>query len=139
MTVIDHGAPTPTHAATRLQRAAYRTLRVLILPCALLGLVGATYFTFFAPAADGGVVTTYDWFVGLWKITVSLALLAVAVGPGLSRSQRLAVATWAVPADLAFSIIKIVQYHESAAVPFLAVDLVLLGLLAIVGRPDRSE
>jgi|SRR4051794_634541 len=90
---------------------------------ALLGsvtLFGSIYFSAVAPPAD---IDTVGYAVGAWAFVLALGFLAGAVRP----------APWVralLVAHLAFGVVKIVGYHESAAVPFMAVDVLLLYLLS---------
>ncbi len=98
------------------------TARSLLLVVGVAGLAGATYFTFFAQPAEGGVVTAFDWFVAVWKIVVSLGFVVVAVAPRIPRGRRLSVATWLLLADAVFSLVKLFGYQERESLGFLAVD-----------------
>ena len=118
--------------------AAYLATRGLATVAGLVGLAGATFFTFVASPADGGVDTPFQWFVGLWKMAIALIMLAGAIVPGVNRERRLAIVTWAAIADLAFCAVKLGVYHESAAVPFVVVDLGLLAL-ARTASPARPR
>ena len=129
---------TPDLSRTRRSRIAFVTLRVLATVSGLVGLVGASYFTFVAAPADGGVDTPFEWFVGLWKIVIACTLLAAAAGPRLRPSARIAVLTWAVVADLAFCAVKLVHYHESAAVPFVVIDLAMLALVRTSSTSNKE-
>jgi hypothetical protein len=88
---------------------------------ALLGsvtLFGSIYFTAVAPPAG---IDALGYAVGAWAFAMALGFLAGAVRPGPWVRALLA-------AHLAFGVVKIVGYHESAAVPFMAVDVLLLYL-----------
>ena len=73
-------------------------------------LPAASYFTFFAAAEDGGVVSAFDWFVANWAIAVGLALVATAVLPFPSRARRLQVAWWVMGAHFLWGLVKLVAY-----------------------------
>ncbi len=105
----------------------------------VLGLAGATYFTFFASPEEGGVVGGVDWFISAWKLVVSLGLVVVAVAPRMHRGIRVQLATWLVLADLVFGVVKYVGYDEREAInlAFFAVNAVLLGLLHPVRRENQ--
>jgi hypothetical protein len=92
---------------------------------ALLGLMGAVvlfgslYFSTVGAPAD---IDAVGYLVGAWAFAMALAFLAGAVRPG----------PWLRPLlmlHFAFGTVKIVGYHESAAIPFMVVDLVLLAML----------
>jgi hypothetical protein len=108
--------------------------RVLIGCAGAVGLAGAAYFTFFAPASEGGVATTVDLMVGLWKIAVSLGMLAVALAPRLSRQHRAVGVLMLILADVAFGLVKLWAYDESSAYAFLGLDLGLLAVWAAARR-----
>ena len=100
---------------------------------ALLGLLGAVvlfasiYFSVVAPPEP---VDGLDWLVAAWAFATGAAALAVA--PRLGRGDAsVRLAAMAVVANhFAFGVVKLVAYGESAAVPFMAVDLVILALLS---------
>lgn len=98
-------------------------------------LAGAVFFTFFAPAAEGGVVTAFDWFVAIWAMAAAVALLVTALAPFPSPERRLQVAWWVVGAHAVWGLVKLVAYDEmpvSAVV--VAVDVAMLGLLWLAAR-----
>jgi hypothetical protein len=124
-------ASRPSTASSVLLGAA----RVLLGLAGLFGGAAAGYFTFFAPAGQGAVSTAYDWFVAIWKILLSIAMVAVAVGPRLSSRRRIQFASWLMVADIVFGLVKLFGYHESSSLAFLVLDGILLLLLAAANRP----
>jgi hypothetical protein len=89
---------------------------------ALLGTVtlfGSLYFTT-AGAPDD--IDALGYLIGAWAFAMALGFLAGAVRPGPWLRALLVL-------HLAFGVVKIVGYHESAAVPFMCVDMLLLWIL----------
>ena len=140
MTVINSPASTPASTAPerRQSRTSYVTMRVLLLVIGVFGVCAASYFGFALDAADGGIANPFDLFVTLWKIGLSLVFLVVAIGPGLDRARRIAVARWAMGAEFIFDAIKLGYYHESAALVFIVIDCVLLAVILRAGRTTRA-
>ena len=122
---------TTTHHvhSTSDSRVLIALARVLLLLLGAVGLAGATYFTFFASAAEGGVSTGFDWFIALWKLVVSVGMIIAAVWPRLERDRRIGLALGLVLADLVFGVIKIVGYEETESLAFSGASLALFGLL----------
>ena len=103
-------------------------------------LDGSVWFTFFAPATEGGVVTGFDWFVGLWAMGAAVALLLVALAPVRPPARRLQWAWWVMGVHLVWALVKLVGYDElpvSAVV--VAVDAGILALLWLAGRGRRGD
>ena len=63
----------------RTARNAYVWLRALATVAGLVGLAGASYFTFVAAPTEGGVDTPFEWFVGLWKIVIATTMLTATI------------------------------------------------------------
>jgi hypothetical protein len=137
MTTLSSPTTDTTGFGRRAPRASYLAVRVLTGVIGVFGVVAASYFGFVLDAADGGIANPFDLFVTLWKIGLSLVFLVVALGPGLDRSRRMAVARWAMAAELIFDAIKLGYYHESASLVFIVIDCVLLGLVLHAGRTTR--
>ena len=109
-------------------RVAVGLLGAQLLPAAI-------YFTFFAAAEDGGVVSAFDWFVAVWAIAVGLALVATAVLPFPSRARRLQVAWWVMGAHFLWGLVKLVAYDEMPVSGVrVLVDVVICGLLWLAGQ-----
>jgi hypothetical protein len=108
--------------------------RVLLCLAGLFGGAAAGYFTFFAPAGQAAVSTAYDWFVGIWKILLSVAMVAVAAAPRLDFRRRSTLAAWLIVADVVFGLVKLFGYHESSAFAFFGLDGILLVLLFAARR-----
>jgi len=139
-TLSSHAASKSTDiAATQRAPANYVAMRVLLAVVGVFGVVAATYFGFVLDAADGGVGDAFDLFVTLWKIGLSLAFLVAATGPRLGRGARVAVARWAMAAELVFDAIKLGYYHESAALMFTVIDCALMALILRAGIATRAS
>jgi len=108
--------------------------RVLLGAFGAFKLAGTAYFLFFATAEQNGDPEgLLDWSVGIWSTALAVAFLVAAVG--LGRNRRVLPALAAVLAlDLVFSAVKLTVYDEPEAVLFMAVDAVIIGLLALVAR-----
>jgi len=110
------------------------TLRATQALLALMGaavLFGSIYFSAIAPPVE---VDAVGWAVGAWAFAMALAMLAAAVrlGAGGEAVRRFTVRLIAL--HFVFGIVKVVGYDEPEAGLFMVFDLVLLGLLARMGR-----
>ena len=131
--------------STTTDRPAVRRRPLLLqgtrLLLALLGafrLYGTAYFTFFATAEEGRVQTPGDWLVAAWSAVLAIVFLVAAVRLGRDR--------WVLPAAgaalllaLLFNAVKLIGYGEQESLGFMAVDLVVLALLAGVARQGRER
>jgi hypothetical protein len=144
MTTINSPAAATAAAAAevgpgrRTAPASYVAMRVVVLVVGVFGATAASYFGFALSAEDGGISNAFDLFVTLWKIGLSVAFLVAAIAPGLSRPNRVAVARWAMGAELVFDAIKLGYYHESAALVFTVIDGLLVALILRAGRSVRE-
>lgn len=135
MTTETTSQPAMTTAAVARRSFTLGAARVLLL---LLGLVttgGATYFTFFASAEQGGVSAPVDWVLGAWALTMGVGFVLVAARlrpPVSARTLRLPVSL--IVAHVVFNGVKLFGYGEIEAVTFLAVDVVALALLTASRR-----
>ncbi|WP_182907111.1 hypothetical protein [Microbispora sp. H13382] len=120
--------PRPSQASV----IAWWAGRVLLLLLGLFGLAATSYFTFFAAPEDGGVTTPIDWALAAWSYTVGVGYLWVAVRIGANPGLRTAAFVFVI-AQMVFSVIKIVWYDEMV-LPVIAVDALLLALLALGKR-----
>ena len=109
------------------------TLRTSQALLALMGAVvcfGSIYFSAVAPPVD---VDALGWAVGAWAFAMALAMLAAAVRlPAGGRVRTFAIRLLAL--HFVFGIVKVVGYDEPEAGLFMAFDVVLIGLLARLGR-----
>ena len=128
---------TAVRTRTRRSTALLNGTRLLLGLFGAFKLYGTAYLTFFATAEQGGDQQGIgDWSVAVWSAALAVAFMAAAVR--LGRDGRvLPVLAAVVLLDLAFSTVKLTVYDEPEAVAFMAVDLVILGLLALVARRDR--
>jgi hypothetical protein len=106
-------------------------LRVTQAMLALLGAVvmfGSIYFSAIAPPVE---VEAVDWAVGGWAFAMAVAFLALAarLGGGEPAVRRLAMRLLAL--HVVFGAVKVVGYDEPEAATFVAVDVLLLGLLSL--------
>ena len=108
--------------------------RVLLGLFGAFKLYGTAYFTFFATAEQGGDPEgLVEWSVGVWSTALGVAFLLAAAR--LGRDRRVLPALGGVIlVDLVFSAVKLTVYDEPEAVGFMAVDLVIVGLLALTNR-----
>jgi hypothetical protein len=129
---------TAVRPATRRRSALLNGTRVLLGLFGAFKLYGTAWFTFFATAEQGGDPQGLgDWSVAVWSAALAVAFLVAAVR--LGRDGRVVpVLAAVVLLDLVFSTVKLTVYDEPEAVAFMAVDLVILALLALVGRRTRG-
>jgi hypothetical protein len=74
-----------------------------------------------------------DWLVGVWSTALAVTFLVAAVR--LGRDPRVVRRFGGVLLlDLVFSTVKLTVYDEPEAVLFMAIDLVILGLLTLIAR-----
>lgn len=115
--------------------AALTAARCLFGVAGAVKLAGATYFSFVASAAQGGDPEGWiDWSVVVWSFSLALAFLALAAGLRPGRRTLVRGAVLLLLAEVAFSLVKLTVYDEPEAVVFMAVDALLLGLLALSRR-----
>lgn len=128
-------------AALDRSRGSARALGAARVLLALLGAVtvgGATYFSFVATPEQGGVSGPVDVAFGVWAVTMGAAFVVTAVRLGRRPSTRaIGAAAGLVAVHVVFSLIKLVGYAETEVVVLLAVDAVILALLAVNRRPAR--
>jgi hypothetical protein len=125
-----------TVAATTARRDPLLTgIRVLLGLFGAFKLYGTVYFTFFATRAEGGDPQgLVDWLVVLWSTALAVALMIAAVALR-NRSRRIAgVVVGLLAVEIAFSFVKLFAYDEIEALGFMAVDLVIVALLALAVR-----
>ena len=108
--------------------------RVLLGAFGAFKLGGTAYFLFWATAEQGGDPEGLgDWSVGIWSTALAAAFLVAAFR--LGRDHRVVPLLGGVLLlDLVFSAVKLTVYDEPEAVLFMAVDLVVIGLLALLTR-----
>ena len=132
---MNTAAVRPRNRSTALLHAT----RVLLGLFGAFKLAGTAYFLFFAGAEQGGDPQgVADWSVGIWSTALAGAFLVAAVQ--LGRDRRVLPALAAVLlVDLVFSAVKLTVYDEPEAVLFMAVDVVIMGLLAALARRRATE
>ena len=127
---------TLTTPAQRTRRDPLLTgIRVLLGAFGAFKLYGTAYFTFFSTREQGGDPQgLFDWLVVLWSTALALALVVAAVALR-NRTQRIAgVVVGLLAVEIAFSFVKLFAYDEIEALGFMAIDLVLVALLALAVR-----
>jgi hypothetical protein len=125
-------APAP---ATTRRDPLLLGIRVLLGLFGAFKLYGTLYFTFLATAAQGGDPQgVVDWLVAAWSFALASALVVAAfrLRPGDRRIAGITAGLLVV--EVAFSFVKLFAYDEPEALGFMAVDLVLLALLAVAAR-----
>jgi hypothetical protein len=110
-------------------------IRVLLGAFGAFKLYGTAYFTFVATREQGGDPQgLVDWLVVVWSTALALALVVAAVALR-NRNQRVAgVVVGLLAVEIAFSFVKLFAYDEIEALGFMAIDLVLVALLALAVR-----
>ncbi|WP_029432937.1 hypothetical protein [Blastococcus sp. URHD0036] len=133
-----------TATPTALRPAAARPSAAVLAARGVFGVVGAvklaatTAFTFFVPAEDGGAPQNAgDWVVVAWSAGLALAFLWLAVRFDVRDRRIVRGAVALLGAEVGFSLVKLTVYDETAPLVFMAVDLVLLGLIALARRARR--
>jgi hypothetical protein len=110
-------------------------IRVLLGVFGAFKLGGTVWFTFFATAEQGGDPQgVVDWTVATWSFALATALVVAAIRLGNGDRRTAVVTSVLLLVEIAFSFVKLFVYDEPEAVGFMAVDLVLLALLALAAR-----
>ena len=113
--------------------------RVLLGAFGGFKLAGTAYFLFFATAEQGGDPEgLLDWSVGIWSTVLASALVVAAVQLRRGNRRTVRIVNGLLLVEIAFSLVKLFVYDESESIGFMAVDLVLLGLLALISRRRAS-
>jgi lysylphosphatidylglycerol synthetase-like protein (DUF2156 family) len=125
--------PSPARAARR--DPLLTGIRVLLGLFGAFKLYGTAYFTFFATAEQGGDPQgVVDWLVVTWSTALALALLVAAFGLRTADRRIVGVTVGLLLVEIAFSFVKLFAYDEIEALGFMAVDLVVVALLALAVR-----
>ena len=129
----------PAPAPTTRRDPLLLGIRVVLGLFGAFKLAGAVWFTFFATAAQGGDPQgVVDWLVVVWSMALAVSLMVAAVLLR-NRDRRVArVVVGLLAVEIAFSFVKLFAYDETEALGFMAVDLVLVGLLALAVRRRDS-
>jgi hypothetical protein len=113
--------------------------RVLMGAFGAFKLAGTAYFLFFATAEQGGDPEgLLDWSVGIWSTVLASALVVAAVQLRRGDRRMVRIVNGLLLVEIAFSMVKLFVYDEPESIGFMAVDLVLLGLLALISRRRAS-
>ena len=125
---------TVVRSPARRRNVLVRGTRVLLGLVGAFKLAGTAYFLFVATAEQGGDPEGVgDWLVGVWSTALAVTFLVAAVRLGRDpRDVR-----WfggVLLLDVVFSTVKLTVYDEPEAVLFMAIDLVILGLLTLIAR-----
>jgi hypothetical protein len=113
--------------------------RVLLGAFGAFKLAGTAYFLFFATAEQGGDPEgLLDWSVGIWSTVLASALVVAAVQLRRGNRRTVRIVNGLLLVEIAFSLVKLFVCDESESIGFMAVDLVLLGLLALISRRRAS-
>jgi hypothetical protein len=113
--------------------------RVLLGAFGAFKLAGTAYFLFFATAEQGGDPEgLLDWSVGIWSTVLASALVVAAVQLRRGSRRTVRIVNGLLLVEIAFSMVKLFVYDEPESIGFMAVDLVLLGLLALISRRRAS-
>ncbi len=138
MTITATSAP-DLRPSARGGAALLRATRVLLGAFGAVKLGGTAYFLFWATAEQGGDPQGLgDWSVGIWSVALAVAYLVAAARLGRDR-RVIPVLGGVLLFDLVFSAVKLTVYDEPEAVVFMAVDLVVIGLLALISRRTPSR
>ena len=131
MSAASSSRPTPAPADTG--RAFLRIAQVLMIgPLGALVVFGSIYFSVIAPTEDH--YSALDWSVGAWAFAmgVSSIVLGSRLVSGGARVRRAAMAL--VGLHVLFGVAKLTVYAEAEAATFMAVDAIVLGVLARTTR-----
>ena len=114
-------------------------IRVVLGLFGAFKLYGTLYFTFLATVAEGGdPQNAFDWFVAAWSFSLATALIVAALRLGSVDRRTVLVTSGLLAVEVVFSIVKLFVYDEPEALGFMAVDVVLLALLAVATRRRRA-
>ncbi len=126
---------TPTPARTARRDPLLTGIRVLLGLFGAFKLYGTAYFTFFATAEQGGDPQgVVDWLVVTWSTALALALLVAALRLRTADRRIVGLTFGLLIVEIAFSFVKLFAYDEIEALGFMAVDLVVVALLALAVR-----
>ncbi len=125
----------PRPARTAQRDPLMTGIRVLLGLFGAFKLYGTAYFTFFATAEQGGDPQgVVDWLVVTWSTALALALLVAALRLRTADRRIAGVTVGLLLVEIAFSFVKLFAYDEIEALGFMAVDLVVVALLALAVR-----
>jgi hypothetical protein len=116
---LAHPLP-PSAGRLRLAQA------ILVGPLGALVLGAAFAFSVAAPPEP---LHPADWVVAAWAMVLGAASLSVGARLGSGRPQLVTAARGLALAHLAFGVVKLVAYGESASLVFGVLDLMVLAAL----------
>ena len=129
---------TATAPATTRRDPLMIGIRLLLGMFGAFKLYGTLYFTFLATAAQGGDPQgVVDWLVAAWSFALASALIVAAFRLRAGERRIAGITAGLLVVEVAFSFVKLFAYDEPEALGFMAVDLVLLALLAVAARRNR--
>jgi hypothetical protein len=109
--------------------------RLLLGAFGAFKLAGTAYFLFFATAAQGGDPEgLLDWSVGIWSTALATSLVVAAFRLRRGDRRIVQVVNGLLLVEIAFSLVKLFVYDEPESLGFMAVDVVIFGLLALISR-----
>jgi hypothetical protein len=102
-------------------------------------LAGTAFFLFFATAEQNGDPEgLLDWSVGIWSTALATALVVAAFRLRRGDRRSVQIVNGLLLVEIAFSLVKLFVYDEPESFGFMAVDLVIFGLLALISRRPRK-
>ena len=109
--------------------------RVLLGAFGAFKLAGTAFFLFVATAEQNGDPEgLLDWSVGIWSTALATALVVAAFRLRRGDRRIVQVVSGLLAVEIAFSLVKLFVYDEPESIGFMAVDLVIFGLLAAINR-----
>ena len=103
-----------------------RAAQALLLALGGLVTFGSIYFSI----TDAGSAS--DWAIGAWALVMALGMLAAAPRLRDPGARRLTIGLLVV--HFVFGAVKVLGYDEPEAATFMAADVVLIALIARLGR-----
>jgi hypothetical protein len=100
---------------------------IMLFPLGLLVVFGGTYFGFIHQIE---VMHVGEYAVAVWAIAQGLLAIFTAIMLGTGRQFYRTLATVLMCGHLLFGVVKLVVWQETAAIPFMVLDAVVLALLA---------
>jgi hypothetical protein len=118
----------PATGATRTRPPAASLAAVVIQ--VLIGTVTSAGALYFGLQAGGGWIASAALFAAAWPLWI---ISAVGITRGSARARKIALGL--ATALLAYSVFKIIRFHESASYLIASLDLLLLACL--MASPTR--
>jgi peptidoglycan/LPS O-acetylase OafA/YrhL len=116
----------PAPRTGRMPAAVRAAQAVLLLPMGLLQVVAVPAFS-----VSLGLHTARDWAVATLGFLMAIGTVAVALRLGRREPRMLRAALGVLAVQTLFSAIKLIAYHEQAALVFLALTGLAAGLVAL--------